>query len=146
MKRILLLLFALCACNALLLSAQNRLPDGEPPQTTVPAADDAVRFIRYFYTTCVFGNAGCEPLLKKHCTERLLRKLHAGYGYDGDGYAVWFFRTGAQDGPSDVSEVREVVALGGGCFRVNFVDMGTEGHRIVKIVDENGAMKFDAVK
>ena len=33
-----------------------------------------------------------------------------------------------------------------GGYRVDFVDMGTEGRRIVKIVDENGAMKIDAVE
>jgi len=45
-----------------------------------------------------------------------------------------------------VSEIREVAALGDGRYRVDFVDMGTEGRRIVKIVDENGAMKIDAVE
>jgi len=45
-----------------------------------------------------------------------------------------------------VSEIREVASLGDGRYRVDFVDMGTEGRRIVKIVDENGAMKIDAVE
>ncbi len=145
MKRILLLLFALCACNALLLSAQNRLPDGKPPQTTVPAADDAVHFIRYFYTNCIFGSAECGPMLKKHCTARLLKKLRAGYGYDGDGYAVWLFRTGAQDGPSDVSEVTSVTASGDGFYRVDFIDRGIAGSRTLKIVAAEGTLKFDAI-
>ena len=124
MKRILPLLFALCAGSALPpLSARN-LPAGETPQTTVPAANEAERFIRHFYTNCVFGNAACGPILEKCCTQRLLRKLRADYGYDGEGYAVWLFRTGAQD---DVSEIREVAALGDGRYRVDFVDMGTEG-------------------
>ena len=128
MKRILPLLFALCAGSALPpLSARN-----------LPAGD--------FYTSCVFGNAACGPILEKCCTQRLLRKLRADYGYDGEGYAVWLFRTGAQDGPDDVSEIREVASLGDGRYRVDFVDMGTEGRRIVKIVDENGAMKIDAVE
>lgn len=146
MKRILPLLFALCAGSALPpLSARN-LPAGETPQTTVPAANEAERFIRHFYTNCIFGNAACGPILEKCCTQRLLRKLRADYGYDGEGYAVWLFRTGAQDGPDDVSEIREVASLGDGRYRVDFVDMGTEGRRIVKIVDENGAMKIDAVE
>ena len=128
MKRILPLLFALCAGSALPpLSARN-LPAGETPQTPVPAAHEA------------------GPILEKCCTQRLLRKLRADYGYDGEGYAVWLFRTGAQDGPDDVSEIREVASLGDGRYRVDFVDMGTEGRRIVKIVDENGAMKIDAVE
>ena len=95
MKRILPLLFALCAGSALPpLSARN-LPAGETPQTTVPAANEAERFIRHFYTNCVFGNAACGPILEKCCTQRLLRKLRADYGYDGEGYAVWLVRTGA---------------------------------------------------
>lgn len=56
------------------------------------------------------------PILEKCCTQRLLRKLRADYGYDGEGYAVWLFRTGAQDGPDDVSEIREVAALGDGRY------------------------------
>ena len=56
------------------------------------------------------------------------------------GYSAPVRRTG------DVSEIREVASLGDGRYRVDFVDMGTEGRRIVKIVDENGAMKIDAVE
>ena len=147
MKRIFPLLFALCAGSALPpLSARELPPNSRTPQTTAPAANEAERFIRHFYTNCVFGNAACGPILEKCCTQRLLRKLRADYGYDGEGYAVWLFRTGAQDGPGGVSEVREVAALGDGRYRADFVDMGTEGCRIVKIVDENGAMKIDAVE
>lgn len=50
MKRILPLLFALCAGSALPpLSAQNLPQDGETPQTTAPAANEAERFIRHFH-------------------------------------------------------------------------------------------------
>ena len=105
------------------------------------------RILPLLFALCAgSGNAACGPILEKCCTQRLLRKLRADYGYDGEGYAVWLFRTGAQDGPDDVSEIREVAALGDGRYRVDFVDMGTEGRRIVKIVDENGAMKIDAVE
>lgn len=82
----------------------------------------------------------------KNAVRSVCSETRADYGYDGEGYAVWLFRTGAQDGPDDVSEIREVASLGDGRYRVDFVDMGTEGRRIVKIVDENGAMKIDAVE
>lgn len=45
------------------------------------------------------------------CTKSLLAKLENGYDYKGKGYAVWMFRSAAQDGPS-----REIIEdIGDGC-------------------------------
>ncbi len=147
MKKVLLLLFVLGAGNALHpLSAQECRPSDRTLQRSETDSVEAVRFIKDFYASCVFGTTDCEPLLKKSCTARLLKKLSDNYGYDGEGYAVWLFRTDAQDGPSDVSEVTAVAALGDGLYEVNFIDRGIAGRRILKIADENGVLKIDAVK
>ena len=83
---------------------------------------------------------------KKHCTAKLQKQLKDNYEYDGEGYAIWNFRTGMQDGPSDISKVTSVTALGNGLYKVNFIDMGIKGNRTLKIIDVNGTLKFDAIK
>lgn len=107
---------------------------------------EAVRFIKNFYANCVFKTTNYIPTLKKHCTSKLLKELKDDYKYDGEGYAIWNFRTGAQDGPSDISKVTAVTALGKGLYKVNFIDMGIKGNRTLKIVNVNGTLKFDAIK
>ena len=84
--------------------------------------------------------------VKKHCTAKLQKQLKDNYEYDGEGYAIWNFRTGMQDGPSDISKVTSVTALGNGLYKVNFIDMGIKGNRTLKIIDVNGTLKFDAIK
>ena len=51
-----------------------------------------------------------------------------------------------QDGPSDISKVTSVTALGNGLYKVNFIDMGIKGNRTLKIIDVNGTLKFDAIR
>lgn len=107
---------------------------------------EAIRFIKSFYTNCVFKTTNYIPILKKHCTAKLLKELKDDYKYDGEGYAIWNFRTGQLDGPSDISKVTAVTASGKGLYKVTFIDMGIKGCRTLKIVNENGTLKFDAIK
>ena len=93
-----------------------------------------------------FGAKNYVPAVKKHCTAKLQKQLKDNYEYDGEGYAIWNFRTGMQDGPSDISKVTSVTALGNGLYKVNFIDMGIKGNRTLKIIDVNGTLKFDAIK
>ena len=97
-----------------------------------------IQFIKDFYANYVFGAKNYVPAVKKH--------LKDNYEYDGEGYAIWNFRTGMQDGPSDISKVTSVTALGNGLYKVNFIDMGIKGNRTLKIIDVNGTLKFDAIK
>ena len=97
-----------------------------------------IQFIKDFYANYVFG--------AKHCTAKLQKQLKDNYEYDGEGYAIWNFRTGMQDGPSDISKVTSVTTLGNGLYKVNFIDMGIKGNRTLKIIDVNGTLKFDAIK
>lgn len=109
---------------------------------------DVARMIRSFYAECVFGRGDYVPGVESCCTERLCRQLREAFSqeYDGEGYAVWNFRTGCQDGPSEVSEVTAVTASGENVYRVDFIDMGIEGRRTVHLVRENGVWKIDALE
>ena len=113
-----------------------------------PKVDNAKvnQFIKDFYANYVFGEKNYIPAVKKHCTAKLQKQLKDNYEYDGEGYAIWNFRTGMQDGPSDISKVTSVTALGNGLYKVNFIDMGIKGNRTLKIIDVNGTLKFDAIK
>ena len=105
-----------------------------------------IQFIKDSYASYVFGTKNYVPAVKKHCTAKLQKQLKDNYEYDGEGYAIWNFRTGMQDGPSDISKVTSVTALGNGLYKVNFIDMGIKGNRTLKIIDVNGTLKFDAIK
>ena len=83
---------------------------------------------------------------KPFSSAKLQKQLKDNYEYDSEGYAIWNFRTGMQDGPSDISKVTSVTALGNGLYKVNFIDMGIKGNRTLKIIDVNGTLKFDAIK
>ena len=99
-----------------------------------------IQFIKDFYANYVFGEKNYIPTVKKHCTAKLQKQLKDNYEYDGEGYAIWDFRTGAQDGPSDVCKVTSVAVLANGFYKVDFIDMGIKGNRTLKIVNENGTL------
>lgn len=63
----------------------------------------------------------------------------------GGGYAIWDFRSGAQDGDSDVQEITKVESLGGGKFKVHYNDMGNKGAHILTVVLEDGNVRFDEI-
>lgn len=45
----------------------------------------------------------------------------------------WELRSGAQDGPSNVSKVTDITAEGDGWYNVSFLDMGNKGSKSLKI-------------
>ena len=107
-----------------------------------------VRFIERFYADCVFGeHEDPHSVTERSCTEKLRKRLRATYAaeYDGEGYAIWLFRSGAQDGPSDESRVTSVIRLGKGLYRVELIDMGIEGSRTLKLVTRDGKLFFDEI-
>ncbi len=114
------------------------------PQTIT--ADSVVRFIEAFYARYVFGPEDPTEAIRRHCSPDLQRQLRESYGYDGDGYAVWAFRTGLQDGPEARSEVTAVTPSGDGYYRVEFIDMGRTGSRVLKISVPEGTLMIDAIK
>lgn len=103
-----------------------------------------------FYKKYVFddtpnGEEITDEVINKYCTKKLAKKLADDYAYDGDGYAIWLFRSGAQDGDSDVREVTKVESLGGGKFKVHYNDMGNNGSCILTVVLEDGNIHFDEI-
>ena len=67
---------------------------------------DAESFIRNFYQNRCFED---YRFLEAHCSAGLLSKLKKAYDYEGEGYAVWLFRSGAQDGPD--TTVNDIVPV-----------------------------------
>ena len=113
-------------------------------------ASSKEEFLREFYTECVFGvNPECHKILVENSSERLLKCLRDGYGYDCEDdncYAIWLFRTGFQDSDYravDTTGVKEVVNLNGGCYLVRYFDMGWKGATRIRFVEENGKLVMD---
>ena len=77
-----------------------------------------------------------EGFIEKYCTDKMKKKLKEAYDYEGEGYAVWLFRSDAQDGEGE-SKLTKFTPEGGGWYRYEFDDRGTKGsHRIKFIVHE----------
>lgn len=110
----------------------------------------APEMIKEFYKKYVFdGSAEFESatddVIKKYCTKKLAKKLADDYEYEGSGYAVWDFRSGAQDGDSDVQEITKIESLGSGKFKVHFNDMGNIGSRTLTIILDGDNILFDEI-
>ena len=112
-------------------------------------------FLQELYDKYVFWNdeVGNFEDVVEHFSQKILTELRKAYEYeyDGSGYAVWLFRTGAQDGPEDKSKVTSILIEGDDWYTVFFSDMGLKGscRFQAKLVDgkvfvsefENGSMK-----
>ena len=106
----------------------------------------AIEKIQEFYKNYVFGDKeATDDVINKYCTKKLAKKLADDYEYEGGGYAVWDFRSGAQDGDSDVQKVNNVEALGEGKFKVSYNDMGTKGSCIISVVVDGNNILFDEI-
>lgn len=86
-------------------------------------------FLQELYDKYVFGNDGFGDFedVTEHFSPKILTILRNEFEYDGNGYAVWLFRTGEQDGPEDKSEVTSISTKGDGWYTVSFSDMGIKG-------------------
>lgn len=91
-----------------------------------------------------------EDFLKKHCTGRLLKYLQENYDYDGEGYAVWLFRTGSQDGKPGAEgtpdQVSKVTIDEDGWYHYAFTDAGWRGENKVKAFVENDKVMMDQLE
>lgn len=105
----------------------------------------AAGFISDFYEEFVLGEDEVTPhVAESYFTPSLEQKLSSLYDYDNsEGYAIWEFRTGAQDGPSRVSKVVSVQPLSRTEYRVDFIDMGISGQKIITIADSFNQFLID---
>ena len=90
-----------------------------------------------------------DALIDDFCTAKMQQKARDAYEYAYEGpeapYAVWIFRSGAQDGLGD-SRLVDVESSGDGTFIANILDMGHEAKLKMKLVKENGEIKIDDVE
>ena len=106
-----------------------------------------------FYSNYVFGTkAVTDKVIRRYCTEKLAKRLKEAYDYDGEGYAVWEFRSDAQDGPEE-STVEGYENLGNGRYKVKYNkkgakynEMGTRGSCIITVVNDGNKILFDEIE
>lgn len=110
------------------------------------ADSKAIEKIQSFYSNYIFGTEeATDAVIAKYCTKSLAQELSKAYDdefSDGGGYAVWKFRSSAQDGP-DIQEVEKIEPLGDGKYLVHYNDMGNKGTHTITIVQQNGEIFFN---
>ena len=151
MKKILFLLTATTAFSCSDKQAQQQ--DSNDNQITVQQESSrnafdakAIAKIQTFYSKHIFGNEFAnDSVIAKYCTKSLAQELSKAYDNefsDGGGYAVWKFRSNAQDG-EDIHEIEKIEPLGDGKYLVHYNDMGNKGAHTITIVQQDGEIFFD---
>lgn len=108
--------------------------------------DKGVEIIDFIKSTYNDKKYEDYAFLKQYCTNRMLNKLRREYEYDGDGYAVWLFRSGAQDGPSDEYRIISVAPEENNWYTYSYYDMGIKGINRVKIIKDGDILKIDDIE
>lgn len=105
-----------------------------------------MNFVVNMYNSSAFED---YDFLETHCSPSLLSQLTADY-YDGEGgYAVWDFRTFAQDSKSDdvcPHGIITVTAEGNGWYSYEFFDGGFRGINRVKASIQNNVVVIEALE
>ena len=106
----------------------------------------AIEKIQTFYRNYIFGRQeATESVIAQYCTKTLAQKLRDDYDNEfseGGGYAIWEFRSGAQDG-EDIQEVEKIENLGENRYLVHYNDMGNKGTLTISTIVENNEILFD---
>lgn len=92
-----------------------------------------------------------SSFLEKNCTSRMLKKLSDENDYEGyEGYAVWIFRSEAQDyGPAgDKYGIIDIRPYGDeeGLYQYDFYDSGFACSKLIKLVRDGSSFKIDDVR
>lgn len=103
---------------------------------------DDKAFIRDMYENNLFED---YSFLEQHCSESLLAKLSEAFDYEGEGYAVWKFRSGVQDGPSDEHVMTSIEDEGNGWHRYTAIDMGITFTKRIKITHEGAKTMIEDI-
>lgn len=147
----LFLLASLSSCNqsSPVVSPNCEGKVGEGKQHCVAVGADSAKLcalISELYTDYVFGSKTFEKKdADRFCTQRFADKLYRDYDYeDGDGYAVWDFRTDAQDGASG-DGLKSVSRIADNVYSAIIVDNGVRATVDFLFAEENGMLKIDAV-
>lgn len=122
------------------------MPEKSQKKTSNDVDSKAIAKIQTFYSKHIFGNEFAnDSVMAKYCTKSLAQELSKAYDnefVDGGGYAVWKFRSNAQDG-EDIQEVEKIEPLGDGKYLVHYNDMGNKGTHTITIVQQDGEIFFD---
>ena len=130
---------------------QNSVDDMQAIELQEPSISNtldtkAIEKIQTFYTNYIFGDEFAnDSVIAKYCTKSLALVLSKAYDdeySDGGGYAVWKFRSDAQDG-EDIHEVEKIEPLVNGKYQVHYNDMGNKGMHTITIVQQDGEIFFD---
>lgn len=155
MKKILILLTAATAfsCSDKQEQPQQNSADHQPATVLQESSSSSNTFdakaiakIQTFYSKHIFGNEFAnDSVIAKYCTKSLAQELSKAYDNefsDGGGYAVWKFRSNAQDG-EDIREIEKIESLGEGKYIVHYNDMGNKGSHTITTVIQDGEIFFD---
>lgn len=118
--------------------------------SSISNAFDAKVFekIQTFYTNYIFGRQeATDAVIAKYCTKALAKKLRDAYDKefsDGGGYAIWKFRSDAQDG-EDIQEIEKIEPIKKNKYRIHYNDMGNKGTLTITIIQQNGEIFFDKI-
>jgi hypothetical protein len=119
--------------------------------SSISNAFDAKVFekIQTFYSKHIFGNESVnDSVIAQYCTKALAKKLRDAYNSefsDGGGYAVWKFRSNAQDG-EDIQEIEKIEPLGKNKYRIHYNDMGNKGTHTITVVANGDKILFDKLQ
>ena len=118
--------------------------------TNYPGKETAESFIRRMYDEKLYMD---YDFLKSHCTEDLLQTLSDSFGYESDDveYAIWLFRSGAQDDkyylPYAVNEskILNIISEGNYWFTYTALDHGWEFANRIHLVESKDSFLIDDI-
>lgn len=156
MNRISTLLIALTLCVCFLTTSCGNKPKEEKNAvvTTTENAidkkeDPGLSVLNRLYSDYVFSDNIDEfyQVVDELFTAKCKQKLIDAYDYDCDDicYAIWEFRTSAQDGVGE-SKVIDITPMGDNKYTVKYLDMSVAGETMFVLVEDNGVMKIDDYK
>lgn len=131
---------------------QEQVQPAETTSSTETIREDidakAIEKIQTFYENYIFGRQeATDSVFAHYCTKTLIQKLRDDYDNEfseGGGYAVWEFRSGAQDG-KNIHKVEKIESLGENRYLVHYNDMGNKGSLTIFTVIENNEILFDKI-
>lgn len=115
--------------------SQGQVLQRTQPYNIAISEEEAWPFLRRMYNSRLYED---YYFLEKYCSPNLLERLKKDYQYEGDGYAVWEFRSGYQDGQTSTHILVNVKETTDGWFVYQGIDMGWLFERSVLLSNRNG--------